>query len=150
MSMKEDSALKTTPWTETKRWKGVAQVAAEHEENVRILSCENAVRYVILTPLLFKGRRMNRKWPDSLLPGFIAQMTSRGSMTTKAFFNSLSRQPLDSSRRNICFQFYNTQWVHSCLYRCDINSDDGSCSFVTDKAQKASPVPGPSGTVAPT
>jgi hypothetical protein len=66
-------------------------VAAEHGENVTILSIENAVRSAIRPVILFQGQRMVGEWLDALPPGSKAQMTSSGSMTTEVFVSWLTR-----------------------------------------------------------
>jgi len=43
-------------------------VAAEHGENVTILSIENTVGSVIRSEILFKGQRMVGEWLDALPP----------------------------------------------------------------------------------
>jgi hypothetical protein len=77
--------LLTPPHPPKKSGKHSNLVAAEHGENVTILSIENAVGSAIRSVILFKGQRMVGEWLDALPPGSIAQMTSSGSMTIEAF-----------------------------------------------------------------
>ena len=70
--------------------KRVNLVAVECGENVTIVSCGYATGSAIPAMLLFKRQRMKGEWIDALPPGSIAQMTSRGSMTTEAFVNWLT------------------------------------------------------------
>ena len=80
----------TPPTKKKKSEKHPNLVAAEHGENVTILSIENAVGSVIWSDIFFKGQRMVGEWLDALPPWSIAQMTSCGSMTTEAFVNLLT------------------------------------------------------------
>ena len=70
--------------------KRVNLVAAEHGENVTIVSCGNAVGSAIPPVILFKGRRMKGEWLDALPPRSITPMTNRASMATEAYVNWLT------------------------------------------------------------
>lgn len=67
----------------------VHNVAPEHEENVSIVACGNALGAAVPPMILFKGSRMKPEYADSLPPGSVVRMTLRGSMTTKAFVDWL-------------------------------------------------------------
>ena len=70
--------------------KRVKLIAADHGENVTIVSCGNAVGSAKPPLILFKGQRIKGEWLDELPSGSIAQITSRVNMKTEVLFDWLT------------------------------------------------------------
>ena len=63
----------------------VHTVASEHGESVTVVACGNAIGTAIPPMISFNGKRMKPEWADTLPPGSVALMTTKGSMNVETF-----------------------------------------------------------------
>lgn len=68
--------------------KGVRRVHSrgkEHGENVTVVGCGNGVGFAVPPFVIFKGKRRDESWRDTMPAGSVFEMSPKGSMTSVLF-----------------------------------------------------------------